>query len=441
MIESHLTELVPRAEVIGTPAAEAPAVAPTFASTAPVRRPAPGPRRRRRTLIRWVVAGVVVAAIGAAVVLAWMPKPVSADLATAAVGPLTVTVDEDGRTRVKDRYVVSAPLAGTLARILLRSGDSVHRGEVVARVIPPAAPLLDPRSRAEAQARVSAAQATLRQAETAATRARDAADFARRDAERQRALLGAGAAAPQTVEQVELTERLRAEELASAEFGLRVAESELRLAEAALQRLSHEGPQEEFTVRAPVAGRVLRVAQESEAAVQAGATLLEIGDPRALEVVVDVLSSDAVEIRPGAPVRIERWGGDSLLHGRVRLIEPSAFTRVSSLGIEEQRVNVVVDLIEPPAGWATLGDGYRVEARIVVWQAPEVLRVPTGAIFRHGEGWAVYTVARGSAHLRPISIGRRNGEWAQILDGLEAGELVVTYPSDDVADGVRITAR
>jgi HlyD family secretion protein len=381
-------------------------------------------------------------AIGIALALAFRPTPVPVDLAAAARGPMEVTVNEDGRTRVKDRYTVSAPVAGTLARTELHPGDSVRRGDVVARLVPMSSPLLDPRAATEAEARVSAAQSAVRQAATAVERARVSQGFAAREVERQRKLVEAGAAAAVALEQAELEARLRTEELASAEFGRKVAASELQLARAAL--LTRRGgrlPEGRFDVASPVDGRVLAVMQESEGVVQQGTPLLEIGDPRALEAVVDVLTGDAVSIRPGAKARIERWGGDSALRGRVRLVEPSAFTRVSSLGVEEQRVNVLVDFDEPPERLRPLGDGYRVEASIVTWASPDVLRVPEGAVFRTGPGWSVFVADDGAARMRGVEIGRRNGAQAQITGGLRPGERVVVYPGDDVQDGTRITGR
>jgi HlyD family secretion protein len=401
----------------------------------------PAPRPHGRDWLKWALGGLLALAAIAGLVLAWMPEPVSVDLGRVEAGPLEVTVDEDGRTRVKDRYVVSAPLAGTLARPAVRAGDPVRRGDVVARVVPAASPLLDPPTRLAAEARVSAARAALRRAGTEVERARAARDFARREAERQRTLLGAGAASPQAAEQAELAERMRSEEVASAEFGLRVAAAEVDLARAALLRLDSPRAGDGFEVRSPVDGRVLRVWQESEAVVQPGTALVEIGDPRALEVVADVLTADAVEIRPGAVARIERWGGEGPLRGHVHRVEPSAFTRISALGVEEQRVNVIIDLDDDPARWATVGDGYRVEARIVVWKADEVLQVPAGAVFRHDGEWAVYAVEGGRARLRPVGIGRRNASRAEVTEGLREGERVVVYPGDNVDDGIRVEGR
>jgi HlyD family secretion protein len=398
------------------------------------------PRPQSRVRVKRAIWAVVAAGLAATLAIGLRPKPVGVETAAVTVGTLVVTVDEDGRTRVKDRYVISAPLAGTVTRMTLEAGDSVAQGAVVARLVPSASPLLDPRSRAEAEARVAAARGALSQAGTAVERARAAYGFARREAERQRALLREGATAPQTAEQAELSERMRQEDVASAEFGRRVAASDLLLAQAALARIGAVS-RDEFSIRAPVRGQVLRVLQESEGVVQPGSPLLEIGDPLALEVVVDVLTTDAVDIRPGAPVRIERWGGDSALTGHVHQVEPSAFTRLSALGVEEQRVNVVIDPDAPRERWGRLGDGYRVEASIVVWVGRDRLLAPGGAVFRQGEGWATYVVKDGRTRLRSIELGRRNASQIEVLKGLRAGERVVLYPTDKVRDGARAEVR
>ena len=431
-----------KAHVILAPKAH-PVTPPAGESGAPIPAPARGLPSTRRVTARLVKRGlwtILAAALLTAIALGLRPRPVAVEAAPVTRGAFVVTVDEDGRTRVKDRYVVSAPLAGSIARIGLQAGDSVEQDQVLARVVPLVPPLLDPRSREEAQARVAAARAVASQSATAVERARAAYGFARRDAERQRALLAEGATAPQGAEQAELAERMRREELASAEFGRQVAASELRMAQAALARLG-AGSAEEFVIRAPVRGRVLRVLQESETAVQPGTPLLEIGDPAGLEIVVDVLTTDAVQIRAGATVRIERWGGDAVITGHVHRVEPSAFTRLSALGVEEQRVNVVIDLDGPPAAHAPLGDGYRVEVAIVVWEQADRLQVPAGGIHRQGDGWAAYVVQAGRARLRTVRIGRRNGAAAEVLDGLREGERVVLYPTDNVEDGARVAER
>ena len=434
MITKTPPAVLPESGGIAVPASTAPA--PVRAPSRPVPVSRSGKARRVKRAL-WLA---LAAALALALALGLRPDPVGVETAPAVRGTLVITVDEDGRTRVKDRYLVSAPLAGTLTRIALRPGDSVEQGAIVARLVPLAAPLLDPRARAESQARVAAARAVVSQSAVAVERARAAHGFANRDADRQRALLRAGATAPQIAEQAELAERMRREELASAEFGQRVAASELRLAQAALARLDTSS-REEFPVRAPVRGHVLRVLQESEGVVQPGTALLEVGEPEALEIVVDVLTTDAVGIRPGAPVRIDRWGGDSALIGQVHRVEPAAFTRLSALGVEEQRVNVIVGLDARSAAGSALGDGYRVEASIVVWEGRDRLLIPAGAVFRQGDGWAAYVIEEGRARLMPIRVGRRNGAQVEVLGGAEPGDRVVLYPTDNVTDGVRVEKR
>jgi HlyD family secretion protein len=273
-------------------------------------------------------------------------------------------------------------------------------------------------------------------------RAKTALEFAQRDAARQRELTKSGAASAIAVERAELEERTLHEALGSAEFGTRVAEHELAMAQAALGRLgkARPGEDEQMELTSPVKGRVLRVIHESEGAVQPGTPLLELGDPAALEIVSDVLTSDAVHVAQGANATIERWGG-APLRGHVRLVEPSAFTAVSALGVEEQRVNVVIDLAAPQADWAALGDGYRVEVRIAVWEGQDVMSVPAGALFRSGREWAVYRVADGRAQLTTIEIGRRNADRVEVVKGLAAGDAVVVYPSDRIEHGVQVEAR
>lgn len=403
---------------------------------------------RARSAMRWVRRGLGIAfviAVLAMIVVAMMPKPVPVDVAEVEQGALEVTVDEDGRTRVKDRHIVAAPIAGMLARIEKNPGDAITEGEVVARIAPLAAPLLDPRSRAQAEARVAAASAAVRQAQATIDRARTAAEYARNEAGRQRSLLASGGVAASVAERADVEARTRTEELASAEFGARIAAHELEMARAAVGATGRGGAQargeEQLDITSPVTGQILKVIQESEGVVQPGTPLLELGDPAALEIVIDVLTSDAIQIEPGDHVVIEHWGGDRPLRGHVRVVEPSAFTRMSALGVEEQRVNVIVDLDEPRETWALLGDGYRVEARIIVWSEADVLKVPASAVFRHGDGWAAFRVVDGKARLTPVEIGRRTGLEVQITSGLERGDTVVVHPSDRVVDGVSVEER
>jgi HlyD family secretion protein len=405
-------------------------------------------RQRRRRWVSWLKRGLAAAvalAAVAAIVVAWMPKPVPVDLGAVQRQALQVTIDEDGRTRVKDRYLVSAPLLANLARIELRPGDAVKPGDVLARLMPLQPALLDTRTRAQAEARVAASLAQRRQVRSTIDRVRTALEMAEREAKRQRELKVSGATPARAVEQAELELRSRREELASARFGAKVADSELEMARAALGRLDGKGGEqgagEAMNVTSPVAGRVLRVIQESAGVVQPGTPLLELGDPAALEIVVDVLTSDAVDIEPGTPVRIERWGGERALRAHVRLVEPSAFTRVSALGVEEQRVNVIIDLDEPHEVWEALGDGYRVEARIVTWQGDDVLTAPASAVFRRGDGYAAFRHEDGKAELIEVQVGRRNAHRVQVLGGLSVGDRLIVHPSDRIAEGVSVSPR
>lgn len=399
-------------------------------------------RTRRKRRIRWlslVVGGIVVALFIAAIV----PKRLPVDMVSAERGDLLVTVDEDGRTRVTDRYVIAAPLDGQLGRISLRAGDVVSEAAVVARIVPLNPPLLDARRKAEAEARLEAARAAKRQAVAAISRAEVAMQLASLESERQSALGPSGATSIQAIEQAEFDLRGKREALTSARFAARVAEHEARVAEAALGRLGPKGVKtdEQMDVLAPVEGQVLKVFRESEGVVRAGTPLLEVGDPRALEIVVDVLTSDAVGIRRGAEAIIDRWGGEKPLAAHVRRVEPSAFTKVSALGVDEQRVNVIIDLDDPHEVWAELGDGYRVEARIVVGEAKDVIKVDDSAVFRHAGGWAVYRVDGGKAVLTPIEIGARNGLEVEVVKGLDADAKVIVHPSDQVEDGRRVRPR
>jgi HlyD family secretion protein len=393
--------------------------------------PRPVKKRRNVRRLAWALAAVLLLAL---VWWAMRPVPVQVETGTVARGPLRVTVDEDGVARVQERYVVAAPVAGRLLRVTLREGDAVAAGDVVARV---AAAPLDARTVREARAGVAAAEAVWREA-GAALAAREAElAQARRETPRLRALERAGALSRQALEQAETAERVQARAVSAAAARVRAAAADVERARAAVTGADPADLAAETVteVRSPVSGRVLRVAQESETPVAPGAPLVELGDAAALEVLVDVLSTDAVRIRPGMPVVVEEWGGEGVLQGRVRTVSPSAVTKISALGVEEQRVNVVADLL---ASAGPLGEGYRVEARIVTWQAENVLKVPLSALFRHGSGWAVFVVDAGRARLRPVTLAHRGEEEAQVLRGLRGGESVILYPSDEIADGVRV---
>jgi HlyD family secretion protein len=331
-------------------------------------------------------------------------------------------------------------VSGTVSRQLLEPGDEVREREVVAEIAPSRAPLLDERTRSEAKARLSAAGSALGQAQAQHGRARVAEELAREDLARARSLAEGGSLPRQELDRAEFEARMRAEELSSAVFAVKVAVEQERLARAALGA-GDATRDRHVDVLAPASGRVLRVLRESEGVVEAGAPLLEVGNPEALELVVDLLTTDAVRVRPGMPVAIQGWGGEPALAARVRKIEPSAFTKLSALGVEEQRVNVIAAFTAPRQEWAALGDGFRVEARLVLWEGADVLKVPQGAAFRHGDGWAVFRVDSGRARLTPIRVGHRGETEIEVLDGIEPGAEVAVHPGDRVREGVRVEGR
>ncbi len=389
---------------------------------------------------RWVLWGAAMVVVVAAVALGTRPQPVPAELAEVARGPLEVTVDDEGETRVRDRFVISAPLAGRVLRIELEPGDAVSAGETVLAVFLPSAPvLLDARSRAEAEAAVQTATAALGQAEAHHERAAAELAYSRSEAARYLRLSQEGIVSVETMEAAQLDLDTRREAVEAADYAARTARGELQAARARLLQFSDESAEEmngtAIRIVSPVSGVVLRRVRESESVVSAGEALLEVGDPARIEVVADYLSKDAVRMRSGQRVLIDRWGGEQPLRGRVRRVEPSGFTKISALGVEEQRVNVVIDIVDPPAVRDGLGDGFRVETRVVVWESEDELKAPTGALFRRDENWAVFAVDGGRAALRTIEVGERNAREAQVLGGLEVGEQVIVYPSDSLSDG------
>jgi HlyD family secretion protein len=421
-------------------------IAMTTASTtadAPLRPSAPATRRSnhatRRAIMRWSKRGAL-AVLGAggiaAIVHAWLPTPVEVDVASARRATLEVEIDEDGQTRVLDRFVVSAPITGNLERIDLEAGAAISAGAPLARIRPPDPILLDRRSRDEATARLATATAHRRQADTVIARATAARDAAIREADRARKLAEHGAITASERERDELAERLAREDLAAAELTRTAATAEVDAARAVLGPRGGDGPTATFTVTAPAAGQVLRVVRDSAGPVAAGQPLLELGDARKLEVVIDVLSSDAAQITPGMDVSLEGWGG-APLRGHVRVVEPSAFTRISALGVEEQRVKVIAGVDAPPS---PLGDGFRVDARVITWRG-DVLAVPASAVFRVRGRWAVYTVEDGRARLRPIELGHRGRLDVEIVRGLADHAVVILHPSDRVGDGVEVAPR
>lgn len=392
---------------------------------------------KRRHWIPLAIAGAVVVA---AFAWAFAPRPLPVEAAEVLRAAFEQTIDEDGKTRVRERYVISAPLAGRLARIRLDPGDPVSAGKPVAQLTPSAPALLDARTARELQERVGAAEAALKQARAEVARAEAAAAQAQADLARLRKLEAEGFVSAAAREQAELSARVHTRAVEAAAAAALGAEHNLAQARAALLR-AREVP--EGVVRAgalpvvsPIDGRVLRVLQESEAVVAIGTPLVEVADPEDLEIVVDVLSTEAIRIAPGARVRIE--SGGLKLEGRVRRVEPGAFTKVSALGVEEQRVNVIVDFASSPAQWRRLGDGYRVDVRIVVLAKPDAVVAPVAALFRSDGDWAAFVVDQGRARLRRVKLGGRSALDAWVEAGLAPGERVIVYPSGSVVDGKRV---
>lgn len=387
---------------------------------------------------------IIIAVIAAAIVYGFIPKPVPVETVAVERGLLRVTVDEEGKTRVKDRFVVSAPVSGYARRITLDVGDAVNKGAILVEIEPRRSVVLDPRARAEAVARVAAAEAALKAAREDARAAAADAEYAASELERIKSLFEGGFVSKDSLEEAEAEQRRRQAYLKSAEFAVEVAVFNLEAAKTAL-RYSGTGVKGKDSgmvrLRSPVSGRVLKVIHESEGAVAEGEPLVEIGDPRALEVEVDVLSEDSVKVAPGTRAIFDRWGGGEPLDGVVRVVEPAGFTKISALGVEEQRVLVISDITSPPEVWSRLGDGYRVEASFIVWEGSDVLSVPMSALFRHKGGWAVFVYDGNRARRRVVEVGHRSGLTAEILSGLKEGEIVITHPDDSIDDSTRVKPR
>lgn len=392
----------------------------------------------------WIWILLLLAVTVAFVVRGLQPKPVLVEVAAVEHGPLAVTVEEEGKTRVTDRFVVSAPVAGLLQRISLEIGDAVREGAAVTRLTPARPVFMDTRSRAETEARIAAADAAIRTAEQQVRATEAEAALARTQLTRVAKLVESGDMAGEALDRARAQERATEAAVEAARHAVEQARNAAKALRASLEvgtSTAVNGEPETIPVIAPVAGRVLRVVRKSEGIVQAGEALVEIANARALEVEVELLSADAVRIGPGTRVEFVRWGGEGALEGRVRLIEPTAFTKISALGVEEQRVRVIIDFTSPREQWARLGDGYRVEARFFLWESGNVLLAPATALFPHGDGWGVFVAGEdGLAHLRPVRLGHRNGLAAEVLEGLQAGEKVVLHPDTSVSDGVLISA-
>jgi HlyD family secretion protein len=383
--------------------------------------------------------------MAAAVAVGFRKQPVPVEMVPLAEGPLRITIEEEGRTRVADRYIVSTPVAGYAERIVLKVGDRVTAGQIVSWLQPPLSPVLDTRAVAQQQARVHAAEAALRAAEESARAATADEAYWTGQRDRMEKLHKSGDMSKEAWDRA-ASEALRFAALRkSSQHAVDQARAELEAARAALRYSAASPPpesgREKIAVRAPVGGRVLKVIRESEGTVTPGEPLFELANTRALEAEVELLSADAVRVQPGMKVLFERWGGDAALEGRVRLIEPVAFTKISALGVEEQRVKVLVTITSPTEQWNRLGDQYRVEASFVLWEAEAVPLIPSSALFRLGDGWAVFVVEEGIARRRVVEAGQRNARHTQILSGIEPGELVIVHPDDSIEDGVKVVAR
>lgn len=385
-----------------------------------------------------------IATVGLVLVWAFRPLPLEVDLEEVVRRPMSLTIDEEGRTRVRETYEVSAPVDGRLLRLEMKPGDAVTEGRtVVGRMAPSVPRPLDARDATQARADLAAADAALKLARADRERAAADRDLARTQLRRIQGLKKSGAASQLQLDQAEREARTTAAALHNAEAAIAVREAERKGAESRLRRFGGDDMEANMLlIYAPASGRVLRVLRESEGPVSAGTPLMETGDiENGLEVVVELLSSEAVRVSSGDRVLLSDWGGEGVLNGRVEKVEPFAFTKVSALGVEEQRVRVIVRLTDPPERFARLGHGFRVEARIVVWEEQDVLVAPSSAVFRNGRDWAVFVVEDETAHLRSVRVGRNNGIDAQVLDGLRPGEAVVLYPSSDLTDGTRVVRR
>lgn len=389
-----------------------------------------------------ITAAIVVLAI----IYAFWPEPVSVDVAEVEQGPMEVTVSDEGRTRIRDIYTVSAPVVGRVLRVALDPGDAVIGGETVVAIFEPVEPgFLDERSAAQARAQLDRAKAVTERSKAELARAQAELNFATTDYNRAKSLPVGSAITQHSLDLKKSEYEARLAALSGARAAVKDAQSEQAAAVATLivpgERKAGSGEGCCLRLTSPTGGQVLRVMQESERVVPAGAPILEVGDPKDLEIEVDLLSQDAVLVQPGDDVHIENWGRAEPLAGRVRLVEPSGYTKTSALGVEEQRVNVIIDFTDPYEKWASLRDGYRVEPKIVVWRTDAAVKVPLGALFRVSGKWAVYKLIGNRARLTLVAIGERNTISAQVLSGLEAGDRVVAHPSERVEDGTRLDPR
>lgn len=391
-----------------------------------------------RKVITWSIGLGLLAFIGYGL----KPKPIEVELLSLARGPLTVHVTEEGKTRVRNRYVVAAPVSGQMRRVTLRAGDEVKAGDTILTAIEPGiSPLLDPRAKAQAEARVQVTEAAKLQAAQSLSMAKTNEKFARTNWERVKGLIEKGSISDTDRDSAERDAAMREQEVRAAEFAQKIAEFELQQARAALLQMESPASANVIEVRSPVGGKVLKVMQESAMVIAAGTPIAEIGDPTDLEIEAEILSRDAIAIQPGAKVSVEQWGGAEALEARVRRIEPAAFTKVSALGVEEQRVIVLSDLVNPPEAAKMLGDRYRVEVKIAIWHQDDGLLIPAGALFREGSEWKTFVFNQGKAVATTLEVGRTDGRMTQVVKGLEAGAQVLLHPPDSVKDGVAVVKR
>jgi HlyD family secretion protein len=393
--------------------------------------------RRKLYIIIIILVAVLATLYG------FIPKAVDVDLVDVSRGPLQVTIEEEGRTRLKERYVISAPASGYIRRVEAKVGDRVEKGQAVVALEPLRSQSLDPRSRAEAEAVVSAAKAALEAAREKERAAAAEADYIAKRSARIAKLYSKGYVAKDQFDQTESElEKARAAG-DSAKAAIDVARYEYDRARATLRNfnpVNRDVSKSTVYISSPVSGNIFKIHRESEGSVAAGEPLMDIGNQENLEVITEVLSSDAVKIKKGTSVLFKRWGGDKPLSGTVRIVEPAGFTKFSSLGVEEQRVIVIADIASPPETWRALGDGYRLESHFIVWEGRDVLQVPASSLFRSGEKWAVFVGDKGKARLRIVEVGQRNGLTAGIKSGINAGEKVIAHPGDSISDGTRIRA-
>jgi HlyD family secretion protein len=410
------------------------ATVPPWEAKTPITR-----RSLSRKLLFWAVVGGLVTAM----VYALQPRPVEVETGVVHQGPLTVYVSEEGKTRIRNRYVVATPVAGSMQRVTLKPGDAVKAGEtILTRIEPTLSPLLDARARSQAQARVDAATATRSRANEDIEMSRTGLKYAQANWDRVKNNTDKGTISATDRDTFEREAEMKTREVRSAEFALQVADFELEQAKAALQQIDKPSAGGAFIeVRAPVSGVILRVQQESATIVAPGAAILEIGDPTDLEIEAEILSRDAVTIKPGALVTVEQWGGDEPAKARVRRVEPAAFTKVSALGVEEQRVLVLSDLVEQTPALKALGDRFRVEVRVAVWHSVDALLVPAGALFREGSDWKTFLFDAGKAKAVVVKAGHTDGKLTQVVEGLKKGDEVLMHPPDTVRDGTKVVKR